>query len=163
MGAVYEVCGAPSPQLSRDTQFRLHVIYTTPATTKASLGVASLLAQDLGAALELLVARVVPYPLPLNCPTTPARFNEEVLGSFVNECGVDAFVKVLLCRDREETIPQWIPAESIVVIGRRRRWGPESSWRLIRMLKHRGHHVIVVDAKERLLAPTAVCGRRGSY
>jgi len=162
MGALRELELAPSQQRAEGSQLRLHVIYTNPQTTRASLCAASVLAHDLGATLELLVATVVPYPLPLNSPTAPARFTEELLSALVSECEVDVTVKVFLCRDREETIPQWLPAESIAVIGRRRRWGPESSWRLIRALRQRGHHVIVIDAQKRLLAPAKFCRERRS-
>jgi hypothetical protein len=162
MAGVHEVELAPSPPRTEGPTLRLHVIYTSPETTRASLGIASLLAHDLGATLELLVATVVPYPLPLNSPTAPARFTEEFLSGLVSECEVNVNVKVLLCRDREETIPQWLPAESIVVIGSRRRWGPGSFRGLIRIVRRRGHHVIVVDAEGRILASAAFCRRRRS-
>jgi hypothetical protein len=162
MAGVHELELAPSPPRTEGPKLRVHVIYTSPETTQASLEIASLLAHDLGATLELLVARVVPYPLPLNSPTTPTSFTEEFLRALASECGVDVDVKVLLCRDREETIPQWLPAESIVVIGSRRCWGPGSFWGLIRIVRRRGHHVIVVDAERRILAPAAFCRRRES-
>jgi len=162
MGALRELELAPSQQRAEGPRLRLHVIYTNPQTTQASLNVANLLAHDLGATLELLVATVVPYPLPLNSPTAPSHFTEEFLSALVSKCEVDVNVKVLLCRDREETIPHWLPAESIAVIGRRRRWGPESSWRLIRTLRQKGHHVIVVDAQKRLLAAATFCRERRS-
>jgi hypothetical protein len=162
MAGVHELELAPSPPRADGPKLRLHVIYTSPETTRVSLGIASVLAHDLGATLELLVARVVPYPLPLNSPTAPASFTEEFLSVLVSECGVDVDVKVLLCRDREETIPQWLPAESIVVIGSRRRWGPGSFRGLIRMVRRRGHHVIVVNAEGKILAPATFCRRRRS-
>jgi hypothetical protein len=153
---------APSPPPVEGSKLRLHVIYTTPEGTRAGLRVASLLARDLGAKLELLVAQVVPYPLPIHDATTPASFTEQSVSTLVSECDVDVDVKVLLCRDREETIPQWLPAESIAVIGRRRRWGPGSSWGLIRVVKRTGHQVVVVDIGQPQPATAPSCRGRMS-
>src|SRR5690349_12627413 len=108
----------PAPPSADESGLRLHVIYTGPATTRASLKGAGVLARDLGARLELLVARVVPYPLPLDRPPASSGFSEASLDALADECGVDLDVKVLLCRDREETIPAFLPAGCIVVIGR---------------------------------------------
>lgn len=141
---------------------RLHVVYTTADATKASLKLACLLARDLGAKVELLLPQVVPYPVPLDSPTTPASFAEELAIALVRNCDVDADVKVLLCRDREETVPLWLPSESIAVIGRIRRWGPGSSWRLIRAIRRNGHHVIVVDTGHSPLTTADLCKRRMS-
>ncbi len=135
----------PAPPRSDESGLRLHVIYTGPETTRASLKGAGVLARDLGARLELLVARVVPYPLPLDSPPASSGFTEHSLDALAAECGVELDVKILLCRDREETIPAWLPPGCIAVIGRRRRWGPGSSRRLIRAVRHDGRHVIVVD------------------
>src|SRR5262245_30631988 len=160
MGAARDVELAPAFRRGQDTKLRLHVIYTIPETTRASLCFAGLLAHDLGATIELLVARVIPYPLPLNNSPAQAGFTEEFLKAIVSESEVDVNVKILPCRDREETIPQWLPAESIVVIGSRRRWGPGSSRGLVRIVRRKGHHVIVVDATGKLLTPANFCSRR---
>jgi len=159
MGVVHELEFAPATPGGADPKLRLYVIYTSPETTRASLSVAELLAQDLDARLELLVAAVVPYPLPLSRPTTAPGFTEESLGALAGECGMQVDVKVLQCRDREETIPQWLPAESIALVGRRRHWGPGSFRKLIRSLKRKGHHVVVVDAKATMSAAAAGCRR----
>src|SRR4051812_39242456 len=135
----------PAPPRADGSGLQLHVIYTGPRTTRASLRGAGVLARDLGARLKLLVARVVPYPLPLDSPPASSGFTEASLDTLAAECGVELDVKILLCRDREETIPAWLPPGCIVVIGRRRRWGPGSSRRLIRAVRRDGRHVIVVD------------------
>ena len=113
----------PSPPRSECANLRLHVIYTTPEATLAGLRVASLLARDLDAKVELLLAQVVPYPVPLHDPTTPVSFTERYASALASQCDVAVDVKVLLCRDREETILKWLPTESIAIIGRPSRWG----------------------------------------
>jgi hypothetical protein len=145
MGAMHALEFEPGPPCVAGPILRLHVIYTGPEATRASLEAAGLLAQDLDARVELLGPHVVPYPLPLHRPTTPVRLIEQSLLALVRDCAVDTKVTVLLCRDREETIRRWLPQESIAVIGRRRRWGAGSAWRLIRTVRRNGHHVIVVN------------------
>jgi hypothetical protein len=145
MGLIHVSELTPAPPRGDESGLRLHVIYTGPETTRASLKGAGVLARDLGARLELLVARVVPYPLPLDSPPASSGFTDASLDALAAECGVEADVRVLLCRDREETIPRWLPAGCVAVIGRRRRWGPGSFRRLIRAVRRDGHHVIVVD------------------
>ena len=135
----------PAPPCADESGLRLHVVYTGPQTTRASLKGAGVLARDLGARLELLVARVVPYPLPLDSPPASSDFSEESLDALAADCGVELDVKILLCRDREETIPAWLPSGCIVVIGRRRRWGPGAYRRLIRAMRRDRRHVIVVE------------------
>jgi hypothetical protein len=154
------VLEVPSRPRVERPKLRLHVIYTTPEATRACLQVGSMLARDLGATVELLVAQVVPYPLPLDHPTTPASFTEKAAGALASKSDVNVDVKVLLCRDREETLPLWLPAESIAVIGRPRRWGRGSCRALIRLIKRAGHHVILVDVGQPQTAVAPVCRDR---
>ena len=114
-----------------------------------ALTVAGQLANNLDATLELLEPHVVPFPLPWDHPSIPAGFTEGVLNSLVAGCGSSVDVRILLCRDREETLPNWIPCHAIVVIGRRRTWGPGSFSGLIRAVKRHQHQVIVVDGRTR--------------
>ena len=144
MGPIHVLDFAPAPPRVEGAKLRIHVIYTTPQATRACLRAAGLLAKGLDARLELLVTKVVPYPLPLHRPTTSAAFTEKTVGTLTRNCGIDVNVKVLLCRDAEETIPRWLPSDSIAVIGRRRRWGPGSCSRLIRAIRRSGLRVIVV-------------------
>ncbi|MEO8369010.1 MAG: hypothetical protein ABI806_07425 [Candidatus Solibacter sp.] len=134
----------PRPSVE-SPRLRLHLVYTTPAATRMALRVAGQMANNLDAALELLVPHVVPFPLPLDHPSIPTSFTEGALSSLVADCGAAIDVKVLLCRDREETLPQWIPAHAIVVIGRQRKWGPGCFSGLIRAVRQNHHQVIVVD------------------
>jgi hypothetical protein len=145
MGPISVARRTAAPPRAAEPSLRLHVIYTTPEATRASLQDAGALAHDLGAEVALLVPEVVPYPLPIDHPPASRRYSESALDALAAECGVDVDIRILLCRDREQTIPEWLPDASIVVIGRRRRWGPGSARRLIRVVRRAGHHVIVVE------------------
>ncbi len=104
------------------------------------------MARDLHARITLIVAQVVPYPLPLADPDVPVQFTERVLESLAVE---DTTIEIYLCRDRNETIRRALPPDSLVIVGaRKRRWWP--SWlpsresQLTRLLRHDGRRVLVV-------------------
>jgi hypothetical protein len=124
---------------------RLFVIYTTPEATRAALRAASATAGGLGARISLLVPRVVPFPLSLSSPDVNTRFLESSLADIVSGYETEVHVSVLLCRDGVETVLRNLPLQSIVLVGRRRRWGFGACSRLIRALRREQHHAIPVD------------------
>ena len=130
------------------TELRFYVVFTTPAATKVALGVANGLAHNLGARLILLVAQVVPFPLPLDRPPVHEAITSEVLSRLVSDKQVDTSVQVYLCRDRNETVRQELAAESIVLVGTRGRWLRRAEWALAKQLRNDGHHVILVANDE---------------
>src|SRR5689334_5401970 len=79
----------------------LKVIFTDLRNTAAALTTARSMARGLSARITLMVAQVVPYPLPLADPPVPAEFTERLLKSIAVE---DTAVEIYLCRDRCETI-----------------------------------------------------------
>jgi hypothetical protein len=124
---------------------RLFVVYTTPEATRAALRAASMTARDLGASISLLVPQVVPFPLSLSAPDVDTTFVESSMAEIASGYEMEVDVSVLLCRDRVETVLQNLPPQSIVLVGRRRRWGFGAYSNLIRVLKRERHHAIPVD------------------
>jgi hypothetical protein len=102
-------------------------------------------AGDLGARITLLVPQVVPFPLSLSVPDVDTAFLERSMAEIASGYEMEVDVSVLLCRDRVETVLQNLPPESIVLVGRRRRWGSGAYSNLIRALKREQHHAIPVD------------------
>ena len=146
--ASFKIAGArfsASAARKRDSNLQLHVIFTGLKETEASLGAAGQLARDLGGRLTLMVAEVVPYPLPVDCPPVPAEFTEKVLSQLAGKQEVETRVQVYLCRDRNQTIRQPLIPNSIVVIGSRKRWWPTREQWLASLLRRDGHQVIVLD------------------
>jgi len=140
----------PSQPYLSDLRLDLRVIFTDLPNTAAALVAARTMAQGLGARITLMVARVVPYPLPLAEPDVPVEFTERMLEHLAEE---DTAVEVYLCRDRNETIRRAVSPDSLVILGaRKRRWWPSSlsSWlpsresQLARLLRHDGRRVLVV-------------------
>jgi len=129
-----------------DRKLDLKVIFTDLPTTAAALATARTLAKGLGARITLTVAQVVPYPLPLTAPDVPVEFTERLLEPLATD---DASVEILLCRDRNETIRQSVPPDSLVIVGARRQrwwtcWLPSPERSLAKLLRHHGQRVLVV-------------------
>jgi hypothetical protein len=112
----------PAPQSFLETarQLNLRVIFTDFSNTAAALAKAGSLARGLGARITLVVAQVVPYPLPLNLPDVPVEFTERTLQQLATG---DTDIQILLCRDREDAIRRALPPDCLVIIGMRQcRW-----------------------------------------
>jgi hypothetical protein len=126
-----------------DQKLELRVIFTDLPKTAAALATARGMARGLGARITLMVAQVVPYPLPLAAPDVPAAFTERLLEPLAAE---ETAVEIYLCRDRSETIRRALPPDSLVIVGaRKRRWW-FSCWErsLTRILRREGLRVVVV-------------------
>ena len=128
----------------------LQVIFTDLPKTAAALAKARSMARGLGIHITLLVARVVPYPLPLAEPDVSVEFTEHLLESLACERDADdTDVEIYLCRDRNETIRRVLPPDSLVIVGAtKRRWWPSAwfTWErsLAQMLRRDGRRVLVV-------------------
>ena len=60
---------------------------------------------------------------------------------------VKTTVHLYLCRDRVATLLHVLAPNSLVVIGRRRRWWPTAETRLAKVLRSNGHQVVSIDWK----------------
>jgi hypothetical protein len=140
--------GYPSGQTGEaDRRINISVISTSTESTIEALRRASTFANSLGARITLVVAQVVPYPLPLASPPVLADFNERRFRQIVVETQVEASVQIYLCRDVHETLLSVIPRGSIVVVGGRKRWWPTAERRLARKLRRAGNQVILTESE----------------
>jgi hypothetical protein len=129
--------------LESHRDLEVYVIFTEVGATKAALKTATDLARDLSARLVLLVAKIVPWPLPLEHPPVSGEFTERVLSELAGGQKADITARVYLCRDRDPTIRRALEPGSLVVIGSRKRLRPNRTPRLARLLKRDGHDVIL--------------------
>lgn len=133
------------PALGNGPELLVYVIYTNPDGTFRALQTAGELACGLGSRIVLLFARVVPYPLPLECPDVAGEFTGDLLREVGGGEGVEC--RVYLCRDREDALRRALTPGSLVVMGARKRWRPDQDRRLARMLRRDGHAVIFAGVK----------------
>lgn len=100
------------------------------------------MARGLGARITVMMAQVVPYPLPLAEPDVPVEFTERLLQSIAVE---DTAIEIYLCRDRNQTIRRALPPDSLVIVGARKRpWWPSWEYHLANILRQDGRRVLVV-------------------
>jgi hypothetical protein len=137
---------APPDLSESDRKLDLQVIFTDLPKTAAALAKARSMARGLGARITLMVAQVVPYPLPLAAPDVPVEFTERMLEHLAE---LNTAVEIYLCRDRNETIRRAVSPDSLVIVGARRRrwwtsWLPSRDRSLAKLLRHDGRRVLVV-------------------
>lgn len=122
------------------------VIHTGVKQTLAALRAAGTLARGLDAAIHVLAPRIVPYPLPLERPPVARDFTERRFRTLLPDCSVDTKMSICLCRDKSALLDA-LPPRSIVVVGIGKRWWPSPERRMARLLRRRGHHVIVAECR----------------
>ena len=121
------------------------VLFTTVPDTLAALRRAVSLAAELDAAIRILVAEAVPYPLPLDAPRVNPAFRLRQFHALWQDEQIETQIDIRLCRDTRECIHNALPPHSLVLIGKRKSWRPFTrEKRLIRSLKRAGHDVVSV-------------------
>jgi hypothetical protein len=146
---VWESLGHPAEPLSpgSDPKLDISVVVTNIRGALRTLQAAAGLARGLGARLTVLLAEVVPYPLPLNAPPVSVEFTERTLLRMLPEPEIETNIQVCLCRDRWQTIRATLKPDSLVVIGGQKRWWPTEEQRLATRLQREGHHVLLVEPR----------------
>ena len=146
-----QFCRRPStPAIARaEPDLDLHVIFSTLPRTRAILAAAHRFANGLSAQITILAAQVVPYPLPLEEPPVPVEFTERLLWSLASGQEIATAAEIYLCRDREQTIRQVLPRESVVLMSERKWWQTGEERRLAKILRRDGHRVIFAGASNR--------------
>jgi len=132
---------------ARDSQrLRINVLFTTPSETRIALKRAAALSAGLDAEILLIVPQIVPFPLELDNPPVALDFVSHQLLSIVESVDADLDGYVYLCRDRLQTFLYVLRANSITVLGIRRRWLFSRTERLARVMRRHGHQVILATS-----------------
>src|SRR5437763_7834994 len=93
-----EPVSTTSAALESDPHLNLYVVFTQPQATRAALLTASRMARDLNARVVLLVAKTVPFPLPLDAPPVSQAFTDRLLSQLAAAQDAEVTVLVYLCR-----------------------------------------------------------------
>jgi hypothetical protein len=130
-----------------ESQPEVFVFFTSQEQTLKALKKAGDLARPIGARIVVLVAQIVPYPLPLDKPPVRLKFIIRRFETIASQYPVKTEVRVYLCRDQLEMLKRTLSSNSPVVIGTRKRWWPTREARLARKLRRAGHEVILVETE----------------
>ena len=139
----------------------ISVIFTSVGPTTAALKYAGELARLTGAKVTIVAPQIVPFPAPLASTPLLREWNEARFRTIAEESSVETSVRVYLCRDRVQTLLEFLRPGSLMVIGgRRRRWWPTADERLARRLRRAGRPVVFVGEEDSTLQP---CRRKQLY
>ena len=131
-----------------DDSRQIQVIATTAEGTRSALEGAKRLSMSAGtASIVVLVPHLMSAANPLDGPRETARVTEQYR-DFAQSAGVDATIRLCVCR-RHQDVFQWMLGRlSLIVIGGRRRWWwPTSAQRIARDLKRAGHSVVFAEVR----------------
>ncbi len=121
------------------------VLFTTISGTLDALRKAALLADQLGARIQVLAAHVVPYPLPPHKPRVSLEFRFRQFCAACQQEAIETQLDIRLCRDARQCIRDAFTRPSLILIGGCEGWWPfQFEKRLAKDLRNAGHHVVFV-------------------
>jgi len=126
----------------------VYVVFTSIEDTFAAVKVAHSLATTMGASLTIVHFWMVPPQLPVDAPTGISPAESEAFLARLRAEGVDAEVRICLCRSDQRAIAQAFKPRSLVVLAGRRHWWPTPLERRLRALEAAGHHVLCVSTSK---------------
>jgi hypothetical protein len=117
--------------------------YTSPELTEAALRHAGA-CTDLNVHVSLVDIQVVPFPCPLDHPPIDKEFSRQRLCDLLAQSGLPGRADVLYARNWVEGFRRVLPAQSLVMLGGKKRWWPTREDKLARGLLKVGHQVMLL-------------------
>lgn len=138
----------------------VYVVFTDVPATLRALRTAAQLTQGLASRIRLLLVEAVPFPRELDSPQRDLRFLGRHFRTLIDSCSaetscrsVETVAEIVVCRDSFVALRETLPANSVVVIGKRNRWWPSREDRLANQLRAADHHVVRTAATRPPLLP----------
>jgi hypothetical protein len=128
---------------------QIFVLFNGTKTTANALRAAAAFASDLGGDILIAAPLLVPYPLPLHCPSIDKRSLIAQIGHSVSQSGITLAVQKILigyARDRESGWQTLLPHGCIVVLGKPNPLAPIQrirTWLSGRSLRQLGYEVVI--------------------
>jgi hypothetical protein len=125
----------------------VYAVFSSAKDTLIAANVGHRLATALQVPLTIVHFQTVPYSVPLDRPADLSPAETETFVTELRTAGIDADVRVLLCRDPARSLAAAFDGPSLVVLaGPRSRWPRRSaSARMRLLLEAAGHVVVFVD------------------
>lgn len=134
----------------RYRELEVYVVFTDVRATLCALRTAAQLAQGLTSRIRLLLVETVPHQREVDSPPRDicflSRHFRTLIGSCSNQAAsrsIETLVEILLCRDAFAALNDKLPANSVVVLGKRLGWWPRREDRMAKRLRAAGHHVVM--------------------
>jgi len=124
---------------------RVYVVFTSIDETIAAATIASALARAMSVPLTLVHFQTVHHAAEPDAPDVCSPLQTDHFRERLRFAGVDATIRVYLCRDPRAVFGLAFREGSLIVIGGRRRWWPTRAESLRRELERNGHLVVFVD------------------
>lgn len=138
----------PGAAVDGSKRLRVYVAATTPEGTRCALRAAERLAAGLDPRIIILVPHVVSYVVPLDVPTEDPTVLIDEYRALASDVGVDAAVRLCLCRRPIDVFKTLLGDQATIVIGGRRgRWWPSTAQRTARRLRREGYDVVFVEVE----------------
>ncbi len=124
---------------------RIVILHTSAHGTIEAVQETARLADQLQARIQIVVAYVVPYPLPIEKVRVDPEFRLRELVKVCENQSIKIRIDIWLCRDVRQSIRQGLFPNSLVVIGGRQTWWPFTyEKRLARIARGAGHQVVFI-------------------
>jgi hypothetical protein len=123
-------------RIEEKPQLAIHVVFTSERETVTALRQAATLAAGLDACLLLIAPQVIPWAAEIDRPPVSPEFIAAKMLRITEQAGVEAGVRVVLCRDRIEGLESVLGKNAVVIAGEKK---------LASQLTKRGHQVLVFD------------------
>jgi hypothetical protein len=131
--------------VQHQAELDLVVPFTTPELTRSAVEAADRMSAGLNAAIRLVKVQVVPFPMDLSQSPVYIDFLKEQLSQFKTE--LPAAGEIRLSREFEPGLEGTLTGDSLVILATKKRPWRTRTERLAASLRHSGHNVILIEAK----------------
>ena len=131
--------------VQHQAELDLVVPFTTPELTRSAVEAADRMGAGLNAAIRLVKVQVVPFPMDLSQSPVYIDFLKEQLSQFKTE--LPAAGEIRLSREFEPGLEGTLTGDSLVILATKKRPWRTRTERLAASLRHSGHNVILIEAK----------------
>jgi len=136
----------PDAAVDGSNRLRVYVVATTGEGTQCALLAAQRLAAGLDARIIILVPHVVSYVVPLESPNEDPTVLIDEYRALAARAGVDASVRLCLCRRPIDVFKTLLSERSTIVLGGHRgRWWPSAAQRMAHELRREGYDIVFVE------------------
>ncbi len=113
--------------------------------SQAAMKVVADLSRHLRISTTLIAVQIVPYTLPLDSPPVSSAFYRRRLEEVVSACPVPVRIELLLARDRETALKQFLSCPSLIlIVSRKEHWWRKTAEEQLASALRRARHTVAL-------------------